>query len=57
MRPRLRGIPFIDTEQIKGLKDQGPRSVIDGYMTASDEPGLGAQPNWEEIEREAILVV
>lgn len=47
----------IDTEQIKGLKDLGPNSVIDGYMLASDEPGLSAQFNWEEIEREAILVV
>lgn len=32
-------------------------SVIDGYMTASDEPGLGPQPDWEEIERSAVLVV
>ncbi len=47
----------IDTEQIKGLKDLGPRSVIDGYMMASDDPGLGASPDWEKIEREAILVV
>jgi hypothetical protein len=47
----------IDTEQIKGLKNLGPRSVIDGYMTASDEPGVGAQPDWEEIERNAILTV
>jgi L-alanine-DL-glutamate epimerase-like enolase superfamily enzyme len=47
----------IDTEQIKGLKDLGPRSVIDGYMTASEAPGLGAQPDWKEIERNAILTV
>ena len=47
----------INTEQIKGLKDKGDKSVIDGYMTASDAPGLGAQPDWEEIERNAILVV
>ena len=47
----------INTEQIKGLKDKGQMSVIDGYMTASDAPGLGAQPDWEEIERNAILVV
>jgi L-alanine-DL-glutamate epimerase-like enolase superfamily enzyme len=47
----------IDTEQIQGLKDLGPNSVIDGYMLASDEPGLGGVPNWEKIEREATLVV
>jgi L-alanine-DL-glutamate epimerase-like enolase superfamily enzyme len=47
----------IDSEQIAGLKDQGPRSVIDGYMYASDEPGMGPQPDWEEIERNAVLIV
>jgi hypothetical protein len=31
--------------------------VIDGYMTASDEPGLGPQPDWAEIERNAVLIV
>jgi len=43
--------------RIVGLKDQGPMSVIDGYMYASDEPGLGPQPDWKEIERNAVLVV
>ena len=38
-------ILVIDSEQIKGLKDLGPRSVIDGYMLASDEPGLGGGRN------------
>ena len=47
----------VDTEQIQGLKDQGAMSVIDGYMTASDEPGIGPQPDWDEIERSAVLVV
>jgi L-alanine-DL-glutamate epimerase-like enolase superfamily enzyme len=47
----------INSEQIAGLKDRGPMSVIDGYMTASDEPGLGPRPDWEEIERNAIITV
>ena len=47
----------IDTEQIQGLKDRGAMSVIDGCMTASNEPGLGPQPDWDEIERHAVLVV
>jgi hypothetical protein len=46
-----------DSEQIAGLKDQGPMSVVDGYMVASDEPGLGPQFDWEEIERSAVLAV
>jgi len=47
----------IDTEQIKGLKSLGANSVIDGYMTASSEPGLGSQPDWDAIERNAVLVI
>jgi L-alanine-DL-glutamate epimerase-like enolase superfamily enzyme len=47
----------INTEQIKSLKDRGHMSVINGYMTAADTPGLGPQPDWEEIERNAVLVV
>jgi hypothetical protein len=39
------------------LKDQGAMSVIDGYMVASDEPGLGPQPDWAEIEKNAVLIV
>jgi L-alanine-DL-glutamate epimerase-like enolase superfamily enzyme len=47
----------INSEQIKGLKDQGRRSVIDGYMYASDDPGLGPRPDWDEIESRAVLTV
>jgi hypothetical protein len=47
----------IDEQQIAGLKDRGATSVIDGYMTASDEPGLGPQPDWAEIERNAVWVL
>ena len=47
----------VNSEQIAGLKDQGDMSVIDGYMYASDEPGLGPQPDWKEIERKAVLIV
>lgn len=48
---------IIDTEQIKGLKDSGPLSVVDGYVTVPEEPGLGPQPNWQEIEQKAVLVI
>ena len=47
----------INSEQIKGLRDQGPFSIIDGYLTVPDEPGLGPQPDWEEIKDRAVLVV
>jgi len=51
-------ILVINTEQIKGLKNdpaQGP--VIDGYVTTPDTPGLGPQPDWAELERQAVLIV
>ncbi|MFP3896449.1 MAG: enolase C-terminal domain-like protein [Anaerolineales bacterium] len=47
----------IDSEQIKGLKDDGSLSLVDGYVTVPDEPGMGPQPDWEEIEERAILIV
>jgi len=47
----------IDTEQIKGLKNSGPLSVVGGYITVPDEPGIGPQPDWAEVERKAIMVV
>ena len=47
----------INEEQVKGLRDLGPLSVVDGHVTASEEPGAGPQPDWDEIERRAVLVV
>jgi len=51
-------ILVIDSEQIKALPtslSHGP--VVDGYVTTSDEPGLGPQPDWAELEKRAVLVV
>ena len=49
---------MIDSEQIKGLPtDKQSGSVIDGYVTTPDEPGLGEQPDWEELEKRAVLIV
>lgn len=47
----------IDSEQIEGLKNMGPLSIIDGYLTVPDEPGAGPQPDWAKVERKAVLVV
>lgn len=51
-------ILVIDTEQIAGLRtdtQQGP--VVDGYVTTPDTPGLGPQPDWEALARQAVLVI
>jgi len=47
----------INTEQIKGLKDCGPLSIVDGYLTVPDTPGAGPQPDWDEVECQAVLTV
>jgi len=51
-------ILVVDSEQIKGLtSDTRSGPVVDGYVTTPDEPGLGQQPDWEELEKRAVLVV
>ncbi|MEM7535696.1 MAG: enolase C-terminal domain-like protein [Chloroflexota bacterium] len=47
----------IDEPQIKGLRNLGPLSVIDGYVTAPDTPGIEPHPDWAEVEANAVLVV
>jgi L-alanine-DL-glutamate epimerase-like enolase superfamily enzyme len=47
----------INSEQIAGLKEMGPLSIVDGYITASEEPGMGPHPDWRDLERRAVLVV
>jgi L-alanine-DL-glutamate epimerase-like enolase superfamily enzyme len=47
----------IDTQQIKELKDIGPLSIVDGYLTVPDEPGMGPQPDWTALERQAVMIV
>ena len=47
----------INTEQIKGLASQPELPVIDGYITAPDEPGIAPHPDWSEIEAKAVQVV
>lgn len=47
----------IDTQQIKELKNIGALSIVGGYLTVPDEPGMGPQPDWAEIERQAVMVV
>jgi L-alanine-DL-glutamate epimerase-like enolase superfamily enzyme len=47
----------IDSEQIGGLADLGALSVVDGYVTAPEEPGIEPHPDWADVEKRAILVV
>lgn len=46
----------INSEQIKALKKQGELSIVDGYVTAPDTPGIAPHPDWATIEKEAVLI-
>lgn len=47
----------IDGEQIDGLAGLGPLAIKDGYLTVSDEPGMGEDFDWAEVERTALAKV
>ena len=47
----------INTEQILGLSSQGPLSVVDGYITVPEDPGIAPHPDWAELETRAVLIV
>jgi len=47
----------IDSEQIKELKNMGPLSIVEGYLTVPEDPGAGPQPDWAQIEKNAVLIV
>ena len=41
-------------EQILGLDKLGSLSIIDGYLNVSDEPGLGYQFDWDDLDKTAV---
>lgn len=47
----------IDTKQIRSLKKQGVLSVVDGFITAPETPGIYPQPDWPAIEKSAVQIV
>lgn len=48
---------IVDTDQIRGLKNQRGLNVVEGFITASETPGIGVQPDWAELEKRAVRVV
>jgi hypothetical protein len=47
----------MNEEQIKGLDKLGPLSIVDGNLTVSDEPGIGYQFDWNELDATALTKV
>lgn len=44
----------VNEEHIKGLKNNGALSIVDGYLTVSDEPGLGYKFDFDELDQTAL---
>ena len=47
----------IDTKQIRGLKKQKDLPIVNGFVVALSEPGIGPQRDWKDVEKRAVLVV
>ena len=47
----------INDKQIDDLVDLGPLAIRDGFLTVSDEPGMGEDFDWAWVERTALAKV
>jgi L-alanine-DL-glutamate epimerase-like enolase superfamily enzyme len=46
----------ISSDQIRGLKNLGPLSIEGGLLTVPEAPGLGLEPDWPALERNALAI-
>lgn len=46
----------ISSEQIQGLKRQGPLAIDGGFLTVPEAPGLGLEPDWAALEQNALAI-
>lgn len=44
----------INEEQIRGLKNLGTLSITDGCLNVRSAPGMGAEYDWNELDRSAL---
>jgi L-alanine-DL-glutamate epimerase-like enolase superfamily enzyme len=47
----------MSSEQIKELRKRPELPIIDGYITVSNEPGIGPRIDWSAMEKVAIQIV
>ena len=47
----------MNEEQIRGLAGLGDLAIVDGWIEVPDRPGLGLEPDWAWLERQAIASV
>mgnify|MGYP000483560545 CR=1 FL=1 len=45
------------TEHIKGLRNMKSLAIVDGYLQMPEGPGLGYEPDWAWIEKNALVTV
>ena len=48
---------MVSTKQINDLSRLGPLAIEGGFLTVTEAPGLGLEPDWTGLERRAIAVV
>jgi L-alanine-DL-glutamate epimerase-like enolase superfamily enzyme len=48
---------IMSEDQIDNLAELGPLAIQDGYLTVSDQPGLGEDFDWDYIQRTALASV
>ena len=48
---------IMNEAQIRGLDQLGPLSIVDGMLTVSDEPGVGYQYDFAELDRTAMAKI
>ena len=48
---------IMNEEQMKGLAGLGPLAIVDGMLTASDEPGVGYHPDFADLDKRALAKI
>jgi L-alanine-DL-glutamate epimerase-like enolase superfamily enzyme len=47
----------MSSAQIQRLATMAELPVVDGFITVPETPGLGFEPDWNHLERTALLIV
>ena len=48
---------IMNEKQMKGLSKLGPLSIIDGMLTVSDEPGVGYEYDFADLDKKAMAKI
>lgn len=48
---------IMNEAQMKGLASLGPLAIVDGMLTVSDQPGVGYNPDFADLDKRALAKV